>query len=296
MILNELKAPIQIINMPELGINAKLLSKQLRATYRDDYQWDDYHYRQSKINYIVKSINTQSLGKITHDIWDSYYRGSITDDTLLTHIEKSLSSTLACNIKKIKPSRKRLISAYELTYKELEWHIKRTPAGKFKQPCGALKNSTKITSYKTVERTFKELPTHLEDDSLHKILTFIAQNLQQNLQIPPQHIHITVHHTLVFCYPDAPGSNAPEGIHQDGIDFIISALVIERHNIEGGTSIIFGCNGETELMKVTLREGQGILQPDKNSELWHSVTPIACIDKTQEGYRSTLGFDISILA
>jgi len=93
-----------------------------------------------------------------------------------------------------------------------------------------------------------------------------------------------------------PADNAPEGIHQDGADYIVSALVIERRNVQGGTSIIYGPDKQTIYLTVTLQPGQGIFQADQGSDLWHDVTPIVLELNSSggEGVRNILGFDILI--
>ena len=41
----------------------------------------------------------------------------------------------------------------------------------------------------------------------------------------------------MHCYQHQNATNAPEGIHQDGADYIVSALVLERKNIKGGKAL-----------------------------------------------------------
>ncbi|WP_419654029.1 2OG-Fe dioxygenase family protein [Campylobacter lanienae] len=50
---------------------------------------------------------------------------------------------------------------------------------------------------------------------------------------------MTAHHTLIFCENGRKSINSPEGIRQDGMDFIMSAFVIDRQNINGAKSIIY---------------------------------------------------------
>ena len=97
--------------------------------------------------------------------------------------------------------------------------------------------------------------------------------------------------------------NAPEGIHEDGANYIISALVINRENIKGGTSQIHE-NTKVGLQLIheeTLAPGQFIFQADTGEEilfdcdLWHYVTPIQAIQKTHKGYRDIIGLDIELL-
>ncbi|MCB0335058.1 MAG: 2OG-Fe dioxygenase family protein [Bdellovibrionales bacterium] len=83
--------------------------------------------------------------------------------------------------------------------------------------------------------------------------------------------------------------------HQDGADFIVSALVVDRDNITGGTSRVFADDTETIVLEHTLEPGVGIFQEDAGSRLWHDVTPVTLADSTKgEGKRSLIGFDIEI--
>jgi hypothetical protein len=84
-------------------------------------------------------------------------------------------------------------------------------------------------------------------------------------------------------------------LHQDGYDYIVSALVIERKNIIGGISQVFADDKKTKLLSTKLNPGQGILQPDQGTSFWHNVTPFSVIPQTEVGYRSSIGFDIGVL-
>jgi hypothetical protein len=89
-------------------------------------------------------------------------------------------------------------------------------------------------------------------------------------------------------------TNAPEGIHQDGSDYIVSALVIERRGVVGGESIVLGPDKRTEYLRHTLQEGQGIFQADVGSPLWHWATPVrpAAPSSGEEAVRNILGYDV----
>ena len=88
-------------------------------------------------------------------------------------------------------------------------------------------------------------------------------------------------------------SNSPEGIHQDGYDYIVSALVVERKNISGGISEIFANDKKSKILSTTLQPGFGLLQPDLNTDLWHHVTKIQ--PTSDIGFRSSIGFDIALI-
>ena len=52
---------------------------------------------------------------------------------------------------------------------------------------------------------------------------------------------------------------------------------------------------KTKIFETILKNAQGIIQPDLNSELWHEVTEISQININEVGYRSSVGFDIEVL-
>ena len=66
---------------------------------------------------------------------------------------------------------------------------------------------------------------------------------------------ITVHHTFIFCKDGKKSTNSPEGIHQDGMDFIMSAFVIDKKNINGAKSIIYANDKKTKIFETILKNG-----------------------------------------
>lgn len=114
---------------------------------------------------------------------------------------------------------------------------------------------------------------------------------------PTSQMMMFVHHMHTFVTPEQEvASNTPEGIHQDGADFILSALVVERHQVEGGESRIYVDNGKTHIFSTQLDVGQGLIQPDHGTRLWHELTPLRLSPPTsQYGYRSVIGIDIHLL-
>lgn len=104
-------------------------------------------------------------------------------------------------------------------------------------------------------------------------------------------IDISTHQIRSISYPNIPSDNAPEGIHQDGADYIVSALVFNKENIRNDISRIY--NLEKELLWETVLEpGDFIFQDDKN--LWHDIKPFQNTGNYL-GYRDILGFDFKII-
>lgn len=293
MLLSSLDLPVQLINTHDLSFDYQQIKASYQKYYEKHYAWDYYLLRQNQLAFITANT-TIKITKDHKNIFSEYFLGNA-DINALSPLIKHFSKDQLERFNAIKPTRKRLISEYEITLNSNDWDIQRQKARPFKQTYGKLADESKNPVYSVSERSFKELPKAMQTKELTQLLCAISQRLHDQLTSKPAKFNIVVHHTIVFCYPDMHGSNAPEGIHQDGIDFIISAFVLERKNILGGKSIIYGKDKKTPIFQGTLMPGQGILQPDKNSELWHSVTPIECDSGDNIGYRSTLGFDITLL-
>lgn len=70
------------------------------------------------------------------------------------------------------------------------------------------------------------------------------------------------------------------------------AFVVERKNVNGAKSIVYAEDKETKIFEAVLKEGQGLLQADLHSSLWHEVTEISPLNPNEMAYRSSIGFDI----
>jgi len=64
---------------------------------------------------------------------------------------------------------------------------------------------------------------------------------------------------------------APEGVHQDGYDYI-AIVGINRHNIEGGELLAYLSKDEDYFLKYALNSGEILMLDD--SRLWHNASPI----------------------
>lgn len=290
MLLKELDTPVSIVNIIDFDIDLEKMKDKLRNSY-SEYEHDTYLTQKNKIEILQEHLSQKELGKISNEVWIKIYKGEIPDSDL-PEIFPSVSNDVFLKISSVQPTRMRLISECELIWKRGEWEIRRIPCDSFQQTEAII--STNDLDYRLIPRKFKELPEHLFDDDLQKILIQVGNKVKENNNSVKK-LSISIHHTLILCIPDQVSSNSPEGIHQDGMDYIVSALVVERNNISGGTSIVYGADAKTPLLNITLHSGQGIFQPDKGTDLWHEVTSISLINPNESGYRSTIGFDVLVL-
>ena len=76
-----------------------------------------------------------------------------------------------------------------------------------------------------------------------------------------------------------------EGVHRDGVDYVL-VLLIQRHNIASGTTTIHAPDGR-ELGSFTLAAPFDAALVD-DERVYHGVTPVEPIDPHQPAYRDVL--------
>jgi hypothetical protein len=290
MLLEKLDTPITVLNVGQYGVSVDAFQRQMREAY-SEFEWDSYLLQQNKISLIKEILPRESLARISSDTWYDIYTGVIQNPELYM-VFPDLSSSDKSRIEALVPTRKRCMSEY-LMHWNGKWNIERIPSSLVSQTKALIASDGEI-DYRQSQRKFKELPDELFDSNLRALLVGVADMVRETKH-SIQKLNVSVHNTVVYCHPQQLVTNSPEGIHQDGVEFIVSALVVERNNISGGKSIIYGRDKRTKLLQVELQAGQGIFQADLGTELWHEVTPITAIDKTRSGYRSTIGFDVTLM-
>jgi len=97
--------------------------------------------------------------------------------------------------------------------------------------------------------------------------------------------HIEVHQFRIEARPGELGRPTPEGLHRDGVDYVL-VLLVDRRNIASGTTRIHGLDGRL-LGDFTLTEPfDAALVDDKR--VAHGVTPVETLDPAQPAYRDVL--------
>jgi hypothetical protein len=99
---------------------------------------------------------------------------------------------------------------------------------------------------------------------------------------------VRIHQLRVVASPVEPGLPAPEGIHQDGTDFLTLHLV-RRQNIVGGESTIYDLDRKP-IQRFTMRETLDSLILE-DPRIMHGVTPVHSADGRTLGIRDLMGVD-----
>lgn len=93
------------------------------------------------------------------------------------------------------------------------------------------------------------------------------------------------HQFRIEARPDAAGEPTPEGVHRDGVDYVL-VLLIARKNIESGITTVHALDDRT-LGSFTLTEPLDAALVD-DARVKHGVTPVRPIDPAQPAYRDVL--------
>ena len=97
--------------------------------------------------------------------------------------------------------------------------------------------------------------------------------------------HVEVHQFRIEARAGEEGRPTPEGIHRDGVDYVL-VLLVHRENIASGTTTVHALSGE-ELGSFTLTTPLDAALLD-DSRVAHGVTPIEPVDPARPAYRDVL--------
>ena len=134
-----------------------------------------------------------------------------------------------------------------------------------------------------IPRWFEPI-TEGDGPSLHTIIEF-CQRLFGSLVPAPLRWHVEVHQFRIEARPDVKGLPTPEGLHRDGVDYVL-VLLVNRQNIGSGTTTIHGLDRRL-LGSFTLTEPCDAALVD-DARVFHGVTPVEPVDLDLPAYRDVL--------
>jgi hypothetical protein len=145
-----------------------------------------------------------------------------------------------------------------------------------------------------VARAFAPLlPDTAHNPFLHALvrLTFASLPLSDDRRTAPWEVR--VHQIRIVASPGQPGHPAPEGVHQDGTDFLTLHMV-RRQNVVGAETTIYDLE-RRPVFRCTLRDplDSFILEDPR---VLHGVTSVQSADGRTPGTRDLLGIDFLDLA
>lgn len=109
----------------------------------------------------------------------------------------------------------------------------------------------------------------------------MCRALVQNSALPSQCI-LEAHQMRIIAKSDMAAQSAPEGIHQDGFDYV-AVFTVARHNETGGELFVWRDKDSTApLLTLTPKVGEYCIVNDRT--LWHSASAICQVDKADKAY------------
>ena len=137
-----------------------------------------------------------------------------------------------------------------------------------------------------IERWFEPIARDIgSGESLTTILGFCATTFGE-LAPDVANWHVEVHQFRIEARADTPGQPTPEGLHRDGVDYVL-VLMIDRINIASGTTTIHAAPDKRLLGSFTLaRPFDAALVDD--ARVFHGVTPVEPIDPAKPAFRDVL--------
>lgn len=105
-------------------------------------------------------------------------------------------------------------------------------------------------------------------------------------RLSPFHMwHIEAHQFRIKASVQIPGSPTPEGIHRDGVNYVLMML-IDRENVTGGKTTVYNAE-KNKIDEITLTRPKSIALVN-DERTYHGVSPIYLDDVNKQGYRDML--------
>lgn len=139
-----------------------------------------------------------------------------------------------------------------------------------------------------IERWFRPIEDSIgAHPALQAILRFTGA-LAFDLTPPaeqPEAWHAEVHQFRIEARPDAAGQPTPEGMHRDGVDWVL-VLMVSRENVQSGVTSIH--DSQRQLIgSFTLADPCDSALVDDH-RVYHGVTAVEPLDPSKPAYRDVL--------
>ncbi|MFD7625436.1 2OG-Fe dioxygenase family protein [Streptomyces sp. NPDC059851] len=136
-----------------------------------------------------------------------------------------------------------------------------------------------------IDRHFEPFePEVAEGTVLRSVFQWCAETLLA--AAGPGTWHIQTFQNRILAKGGEQGRPTPEGLHRDGVDFVLT-LLVRRNSVEGGVSSVYGATSRELVAEVLLTEPGEFLFADDRTML-HSVTPLTPETPGGEGHRDVL--------
>jgi len=139
-----------------------------------------------------------------------------------------------------------------------------------------------------IERWFEPVTEAIGSHPAMRAILSTCQGLFDRLtpaEVRPESWHVEIHQFRIEARPGQEGRPTPEGMHRDGVDWVL-VLLVSRVNVQSGETSIHDL-AKQSLGSFTLTEPLDAAFTDDN-RVFHGVTPIEPLDPARPGHRDVL--------
>ena len=139
-----------------------------------------------------------------------------------------------------------------------------------------------------IERWFEPVTDKIGAHPAMQAILLTCKRLFDRLTPPdvrPDAWHVESHQFRIEARPGREGRPTPEGMHRDGVDWVL-VLMVRRENVASGETTIYDLL-ERPLGSFTLTAPLDSALVD-DSRVYHGVTPVAPLDPRRPAYRDVL--------
>lgn len=137
-----------------------------------------------------------------------------------------------------------------------------------------------------IERWFEPITDSIGNHAILRSCLMRCCELFNSLtENAPTNWHVEVHQFRIEAQNGNEGLPTPEGLHRDGVDWVL-VMLVARENIAEGVTTIFDSNKQP-LGQFTLTHALDAAFVD-DSRVYHGVTAVQPIDATKPAFRDVL--------
>lgn len=136
-----------------------------------------------------------------------------------------------------------------------------------------------------IERWFEPVREAIADGPTLRTVLGFCRDFFSGLAPGVAQWHVELHQFRIEAGPDREGQPTPEGVHRDGVDYVL-VLLVDRHNILSGTTTIHDGDGRL-LGDFTLTAPLDAALVD-DARVFHGVTAVTPEDPAREAHRDVL--------
>jgi hypothetical protein len=283
---NHAPGPINEFNLCDFGIDLDVFLQQIGPTF-ESLPVDIYEKRRQEVSFLKNRFPEHQavLNTFFFDYMSS--KASLND---LSNIITTLSGSELFALEQVGAVRHRSIAKFDVSFNEENqkdaksmFKIERVSAAGFVQM------TNKSADFRAIPRYFAEASEQVTNNgSVQKLLRSVVAKVKEQRHEPIHSLELTLHQVIVSVDAETPFI-LPDGVHQDGADYIVSAIPVIMSNVVAPLSTVYDAN-LNPILETQLGIGQGLLHDDRT--YWHSVSTLC--SSNAAGKRGTLGLDVQL--